>query len=211
MSYQPESLRTTPFSTTTGHQPASFNQGEYIQQHVKSSPLMTILKILYVIGFLSIFIMAAIFVSKKYISNLFKPVSEETLLETKYQMVLWKDFGEVFEPIIKIPIYYPNKGYVDNEFLLDSGAVVSSLPREMSEQLGFSLSRLQRSTFAGFGGTTSFAYKANLKIQIGGTEITLPVVFTEAVGTKSILGRSGFFENYSIYFNSKTEKIEIRK
>ncbi len=135
----------------------------------------------------------------------------EILLEVKYRPVMWKDFGEVFEPMITIPIIFPDNHTENNEFLLDSGALVSSLPREKAKELGFSLSQLPRSTFAGFGGTTSFAYKANVKIKLGKIDVSIPAVFTEATGTKYILGRSGFFETYSIYFNSKDEKIEIRK
>lgn len=135
----------------------------------------------------------------------------EVLVSVPYQPVLWKDFGEVFEPLIEIPLYYPSSGFVKREFLLDSGALVSSLPREEAEKMGLSLAKLQRSTFAGFGGTTSFAYKSEVKVRLGEQEVAIPVVFTEAQATKSILGRSGFFERYSIYFNSDSKRIEIRK
>lgn len=146
--------------------------------------------------------------------KIFRPstgAEENILLATSYKPVRWKDFGNVFEPEIKIPIQYPVEGYQDVAFLLDSGAVVSSLPREEAKKLGLSLAKLPRSTFAGFGGTLSFAYRGKIKVLLGEEEFVVPVVFTEAAGTKPLLGRSGFFEQFSVYFNHKAKRIEIRE
>lgn len=181
----------------------------FTQQEVKMSPSIY-LKLGYLVMIIAVLGIGTVFFLKKYVFKTTAPTDKTTLAEFPYQSVLWRDFGEVFEPIVKIPLYYPNKGFQKEEFLLDSGAVVSSLTREKASELGFSLAKLPRSTFAGFGGTTSFAYKASIKILLGDKEITIPVVFTESAGTKSILGRSGFFENYSVYFNSKSDKIEIK-
>jgi len=177
---------------------------------------MRFLKLAYLVGFFGLFITGAVFLSRKFLRSPAQQVilggegEGKSLLETPYQPVVWKDFGQVFEPILKIPIVYAEKGAKEEEFLLDSGAVVSSLPREKAPDLGYnSLAKLPRSTFGGFGGTTSFAYRGKMTIQIGEKEVTIPVVFTEAKGTKMILGRSGFFENYSINFNAKREVIEV--
>jgi len=122
----------------------------------------------------------------------------------------WQDLGIVFEPLIDLPVK-TTSGYDTNQFLLDSGAVVSSLPREWAEKSGQELAFLPRSTFKGFGDKTSFAYQGEVQILLGEAAVKLPVVFTEAVGTKSLLGRKGFFEDYSVYFNHKEKKIEIRQ
>ena len=83
-----------------------------------------------------------------------------------------------------------------NIFLLDSGAVISSLPRDWTQDIGVDLAFLPRITFGGFGGKTSLAYQWKMVVLLAGKEIVLPVVFTEAAGTKSLLGRKGFFDNY---------------
>lgn len=136
---------------------------------------------------------------------------KDILLTTNYKPVVWKDFGNVFEPQVTIPVQYPVEGYQDVDFLLDSGAVVSSLPREEAKKLGLSLAKLPRSTFSGFGGTLSFAYRGKITVLLGTEEFVVPVVFTEAAGTKPLFGRSGFFEQFSVYFNHKAKRIEIRK
>lgn len=122
----------------------------------------------------------------------------------------WKDIGVVAEPLITLPIKTP-QGYKDNTFLLDSGAVVSSLPREWADMLGYNLAFLPRSTFGGFGGMTSTAYQGEMIVRLGEEDVTLPVVFTEAVGVKSLLGRKEFFNRYSILFDHTTNQVEIRK
>jgi predicted aspartyl protease len=169
------------------------------------------LKLFFVICFTGLLTIVAIFSVKEIYRQSFQAPPGEVIMESQYQDVLWQDFGEVFEPILKLPIYYPKSGYQQEAFLLDSGALVSSLPRERAEALGFSLAHLPRSTFAAYGGSTTFAYRASIEAQLGKEKIKIPVVFTEAAGTKPILGRSGFFEKYSVYFNARDQKIEIRK
>jgi len=169
------------------------------------------LKLVYLAFLIVLLVASSTLLFRQFLAEKINLPQKDIILETKYRSSFWQGFGEVFEPIIQLPIYYPQKGYQKENFLLDSGAVVSSLPRERAAQMGLSLARLPRTTFWGFGDTISFAYRTNLKVKLGPEEISLPVVFTEAAGTKTILGRSGFFENYSIHFNSKERKIEISR
>ncbi len=174
-------------------------------------PKAAMLKLAYIAIFITAFITGAIFITKQ----IYASKRRETLgvlLQTPYQPVTWKDFGNVFEPQLKIPVVYPNQGVQKITFLLDSGALISSMPREEAEKLGYdSLAKLQRSTFMGFGGKVSFAYRGEMQAVLGEEKVNIPVVFTEAGGTKFLLGRLGFFEKYSIYFNSKDQQIEVRK
>lgn len=148
----------------------------------------------------------------RYFTKYYLPKTErEILISFPMKDVDWKDLGKVFEPLIPLSVKTKD-GYKENTFLLDSGAVVSSLPREWAEKTEQDLAFLPRSSFKGFGGTTSFAYQGEMMIILGEEkDVVLPVVFTEAVGTKSLLGRKGFFEKYSIHFNHKERRIEIRR
>ncbi len=199
-----------PFTNNTITSPSQPISNPYItQQKVKSFSLKGFLKLIYILVFVSGVLVAAVFLGKKMLIRT-TAGDGEILLQARYQPVLWKDFGVVFEPILAIEVYYPGEGWQKIKFLLDSGALVSSLPREEAKKMGLSLSQLPRSTFGGFGGTTSFAYKSEAKIKLGEQETIIPIVFTETEGTKAILGRSGFFERYNVYFNANTERIEIR-
>jgi len=196
---------------TTANEPEKHESPGFTQKEIKPISLKTYAKLGFILILLASTISGSFLIIKNVSGQTTPDLKGDILFQTRYQPVLWKDFGEVFEPIVKIPLYYPDKGYSDHEFLLDSGALVSSLPREEAKKMNLSLAKLQRSTFGGFGGTTSFAYKGEAKIKLGEQEVQIPVVFTEAGGTKSILGRSGFFEKYSINFNATKEMIEIRK
>ncbi|MFC1600599.1 retropepsin-like aspartic protease [Patescibacteria group bacterium] len=189
---------TQPLEPISNHNP---NQ-------IKSSFSNFWLKIGYIFVFTILFITTGVIIIKNFYFQ--KTYDQDIILETNYQKSVWKDYGEVFEPIVEIPVYYVEKGYIPERFLLDSGALVSSLPREMAEPLGFSLAMLPRSTFRGFGNSSTFAYRAVVKTLLGKKEVNIPVVFTESTGSKSILGRTGFFEKYSITFNSKEQKVQIR-
>lgn len=204
-----------PQPTAPYSQPPSpsltINEPGFTQKEVTPFTWKAWLKLGIIIFFLGGIITAGFVLGKTVIAQEAAGLKGDVLLAVPYQPVLWKDFGEVFEPIIKLPLYYPSSGYANKEFLLDSGALVSSLPREEAKKMGLSLAKLPRSTFGGFGGTTSFAYKSEVKVKLGEKETMLPAVFTEAAGTKPIIGRSGFFEKYSIHFNADKEVIEIRE
>jgi len=175
-------------------------------------PLRAIFKLILLLAFPIILVFAGvIFVQKYYAKNLLsKSASQDVLVIIPMQETNWQDLGNVFEPIVPVKVK-TNDGFQENKFLLDSGAVISSLPRDWAEKTGQNLAFLQRTTFRGFGNTQSFAYQGNMVILLGDDEMTLPVVFTETAGTKSLLGRKGFFENHSIFFDHKKRQIEIRK
>jgi len=136
--------------------------------------------------------------------------NQKLLLSIPLTQTNWRGLGTVSEPKIKLNIQ-TNQGDKPVTFLLDSGAVVSSLPRELAPEMGKDLAFLKRASFKGFGNQTSFAYHSEMALKVGETEMVLPVIFTEGQGTQALLGRKGFFDNYSITFNHILRTIEIRE
>jgi hypothetical protein len=121
---------------------------------------------------------------------------------------VWADIGAVMDPTVSLGVRTLT-GFEKNEFVLDSGAVISSLPREWASKVGKDLAYAKRVAFKGFGNTTSFAYQSTIDLLLNNEVITLPVVFTESEGTKSLIGRKGFFDNYTVAFNHRDKIIEI--
>jgi hypothetical protein len=122
----------------------------------------------------------------------------------------WSDIGSVMEPVLQVPVQ-TLLGFEKNEFVLDSGAVISSLPRNWAEKIGRDLAFAKRISFKGFGNTLSFAYQSHMVVRLGNENVDLPVVFTETEGTRSLLGRKGLFDQYSIVFDHTNKVMEIRK
>lgn len=127
-----------------------------------------------------------------------------------YKNTLYESFGFVQEPKVTMPMK-TTQGYVDTTFLLDSGAVVTTLPLKAAEDTGVDLSRAKRITLQGFSGVPAFAYLATITIKIGNTEFEFPATFTESNHTTYILGRKGLFDEFSINFNHEDRVITISK
>lgn len=132
------------------------------------------------------------------------------ILTIPYQHTLYKHFGQAISPQITLPIK-TIAGYRQISFLIDSGAVVSALPKTMAEELGADLTRLPRITIEGFAGQKTFAYKGEMIVVIGKEEIVIPVVFSENPYASNILGRIGFFDQFNIKFDAENQSISISK
>jgi len=145
-----------------------------------------------------------------YAQKLEQVRNQQLLFSAPLQITDWRDLGRVSEPTLEL-FLKTKENYKRVSFLLDSGAVVSSLPREMAGEMGQNLALLKRTVFSGFGNQTSFAYHSDMNLKIGETDVTLPVVFTESENTQPLLGRKGFFDNYSITFNHVLQTVEIRQ
>ena len=183
-----------------------------VQSSVSHGLCRPIGKLILLIALPAVMIISGVIFLKGYFSQKISQqnTGKDILAVIPMQDTNWQDLGTVFEPVVPLKIK-TNEGFKENKFLLDSGAVISSLPREWAKETGQDLAFLPRTTFRGFGNTESFAYQGNMVVLLGENEMTLPVVFTEAAGTRSLLGRKGFFETNSILFDHKNRQIEILK
>ncbi len=127
-----------------------------------------------------------------------------------YKNTLYESFGFVQEPKVTMPLK-TTQGYVDTTFLLDSGAVVTTLPLQAAHDTGVDLSRAKRITLQGFSGVPAFAYLDKITIKIGESEFEFPATFTESNSTTYILGRKGLFDDFSINFDHEERVITISK
>lgn len=127
-----------------------------------------------------------------------------------YKNTLYESFGFVQEPKVTMPLK-TTKGYVDTTFLLDSGAVVSTLPLQAAQDTGVDLSQAKRITLQGFSGVPAFAYLGKITIKIGNTDFELPATFTESSTTTYILGRKGLFDDFTINFDHEQRIITISR
>ncbi len=126
-----------------------------------------------------------------------------------YKNTLYENFGFVQEPKISVPLK-TTSGYVDTIFLLDSGAVVSTLPLQAAHDTGVDLSRAKRITLQGFSGVPAFAYMDKIIVQLGGVDLEFPATFTESSATTYILGRKGLFDDFTINFDHEDRVITIK-
>ena len=146
--------------------------------------------------------------TKTGFAGLINQAVDGAILTIPYQQTLYKHFGNAINPKVKLPVKTIT-GFEKYEFLIDSGAVVSALPKTMSEDLGTDLSDLPRITIEGFAGQKTFAYRGEFVVKIGKEEVIIPVVFSENPQASNILGRIGFFDQFNINFNASSQNITI--
>ena len=127
-----------------------------------------------------------------------------------YQEVNYRSLGGTFVPNITACIQLDNDEICDN-YLLDSGAAISSIPRSVADKLGLQLAQLPRFALAGYGANEVFVYKTKINMRIGNQQMILPVVFPESRADSSyILGRQGFFDRCMVIFDDASRQIIIR-
>jgi len=141
--------------------------------------------------------------------NDISPTTGASQLKVDYVVSNYASYGSVFDPIVNINVKTP-KGPKLMEFMLDSGAVVSAMPKSTLADFNLTFDYLNRIVVKGHG-STFFAYMSNITVQINGKEKQIPVLFTDTnVGSK-VLGRRGFFDQYNVEFNSEQKKIIIKE
>ncbi|PIR43879.1 hypothetical protein COV24_00300 [candidate division WWE3 bacterium CG10_big_fil_rev_8_21_14_0_10_32_10] len=133
------------------------------------------------------------------------------LLILPYITKSYSGYGRVFEPEIEMKVKQSDNSYLKISFLLDSGAVVSTLPISYADSLGKNIKNAKRIVLRGFGDNRTFGYMSNMTLIIDNKDIIIPVVFSEGELTKKIIGRTGFFDQFTITFDHKDEVIRVRE
>lgn len=188
--------------------------GREVGEVETSVKIGAIVKIISLLGFVVV-LLVFLFVRKIFLKPGVSSVSIRDGvggLEYKipYKNTLYENFGFVQDPRITLPMKTIN-GYAKTTFLLDSGAVVSTMPIQAAHDTGVDLSRAKRITLQGFSGVPSFAYLDTITITIGDSDYELPASFTESNSTTYILGRKGLFDDFSIKFDHEQRAIIITR
>ena len=136
-------------------------------------------------------------------------------LTFKYKRVKRANNTEIKSPSIPITIWGEGQRF---EFiaLLDSGADISVVPREVAELLGLNLKgKIEEAK--GIGGKVK-ATQTNMNIGLGKPheryELNIPVKIileNKEEEMPILLGRTGFFDKFIITFNQKEERITIKR
>lgn len=137
-------------------------------------------------------------------------------LTFKYKRVKRPNNVEIKSPSIPVSLWGVGQRF---EFiaLLDSGADVSVIPKDVAELLGLDLSG-KREEARGIGGKVQ-TVQTRINLELGKphekyTFNSMPIKVILEDGNMEIpilLGRLGFFDRFTITFNQKEEKIILKK
>lgn len=119
-------------------------------------------------------------------------------------------FGTVSNPLIDIHVM-TLFGYIPFQFILDTGADCSKLPKSVSELIGIDLLDCPQTEFYGISGILINVYVSKIQIKIANHPLTIQCIFTEDENTPFILGRMDFFKKFNILIDNKNQKIKLTK
>lgn len=112
-------------------------------------------------------------------------------------------------PIIPISIVNKNKA-IRYEALIDSGSDYNVFPAELCSYLGIDIKSGKQNPAKGVSGPAINIYFHKLILSVAGIEYKAEVGFTENMNQPTgLLGQIGFFDKFSVKFESN--EVEITK
>jgi len=121
--------------------------------------------------------------------------------------------GKLFYPFIRMQlktIY----GWQEFDFLVDTGADITTLPKTILPALGLDEKSLPKQQAQGVGGVTVETFETKLPVKLGEDrfKIHVSIVNTEQDGLPFLLGKKDIFEKrYSLEIDSKNCVTVIKK
>jgi len=125
-------------------------------------------------------------------------------LEGKTQKII------ALRPIIPLSIRQGN-GQIRYEALIDSGADFCIFHAELGRLLGLDIEKGMRKKFGGVTGQTGIAFIHAVTLDLGGFEVETECGFSDDISRDGygILGQDGFFDNFKVTFDRRSEKVEL--
>lgn len=113
-------------------------------------------------------------------------------------------------PIIPVRLIGPER-QADVLALVDSGAEHSVMSLALLDYLGLTADDGTVVQIVGVGAKESRGLLLELEHRLGRNRWTAPAVFSDAVGSPSILGQAGFFEFFTVTFRRQRLLMDIRR
>lgn len=110
--------------------------------------------------------------------------------------------GVILDPIIPIAVL-TKYGYQKFDFLVDTGADCTIIPKSVAEDLDIDLSDLPKMRFCGIEGKSITAYLTKITIKITNSPIEVTCALSSNEKSPFILGRKDIFSNFNISFDNK--------
>ena len=130
----------------------------------------------------------------------------------RYKSVKRPDGTSVKTP--SIPVTFMGKESFDNVALVDSGADISAMPKDIAEILGLKLSAKITHAYGIGGKARSVETTVAIVVKKGheNYRFNIPVkVILDDYDFPILLGRAGFFDKFIITFDEQEQKISLKR
>ena len=133
------------------------------------------------------------------------------LFEFPFEYIEIEGLGLLFYPIIQLEIKTVF-GWKKFDFLVDTGADMTTLPSTILPLLGLDLKKLPKSFTFGVGGIEVAVRETAISIKLGMDEFTVKTAITEGDGNTFLLGKKDVFEKrFSLDLNSRRKVTVLKK
>lgn len=120
-------------------------------------------------------------------------------------------WGEIFYPGLKVDVWLTLVGYQPIEFILDSGADCTLVPRYMANLVGIPIPSMPDTYVTGITRRRMPAYKGRLRLRIQSEEFEVRCLFTRSNTTAFLLGRLDFFSLFDVRFDGRNGQIILSR
>lgn len=130
----------------------------------------------------------------------------------RYKSVKRPDGTEVKTP--SIPILFDGEEKFETVALLDSGADISAMPKDVAELLGLDLGGKRTPAYGIGGKVDSVETSVRITVEKGHEHYAFQMPIKVILGDYDfpiLLGRAGFFDKFIISFNQAKEKVLLKQ
>jgi hypothetical protein len=130
----------------------------------------------------------------------------------KYKTIKRPDGTEVKTP--SIPILLKGKEKFETIALLDSGADISAISKDLADILGLDLSGEKDAAFGIGGRVDAVQTSMNITIEKGHEHYSFSIPVKVILGNYDfpvLLGRAGFFDKFVVSFDQSQERVSLKR
>jgi len=131
----------------------------------------------------------------------------------KYKLTKRPDGTTIKTPSIPIMISGKKESF-QVIALLDSGADVSVISKDMAELLGINLNKESHKSFGIGGSVSSIHSNMNIIVERGHERypLNIPIlVILDEYSFPPLLGREGFFDYFTVTFEQRNQRVSLKK
>lgn len=133
------------------------------------------------------------------------------LLEFPFEYVEITGLGRLFYPIVSLGLLTTSFGVRKFDFLVDTGADVTTIPLVVAKLLGIDPAGMPRGVAIGVGGVKVLVYETVLTLHIGDEELRVKANIVDG-GTALLLGKKDVFEDkFSLIIDSILKKTVLKR
>src|SRR5579859_6208199 len=120
------------------------------------------------------------------------------------------DIGIIPYPLITVKLF-AKKQLIDIDFVVDTGADITTLPKYLASELSIDLTKLERGSSQGIGEGRIQTWETKIKIIIGNLDLKIRCSFVSSNKIPPLLGKLDIFDRFNLYFDNDKEELVLRK